>query len=96
MRYGINPQQAAARAVPVDPERVPLRLLQGRPSYINLLDALISWQLVREASDLSRRSPARWTRPSGPPGSRSSPGCPSCRTARCRSGTTSTTPAGMG
>ncbi|MGW2302474.1 phosphoribosylaminoimidazolecarboxamide formyltransferase [Streptomyces sp. NPDC001809] len=50
MRYGINPQQATARAVPVDPEQVPLRLLQGRPSYINLLDALNSWQLVREAA----------------------------------------------
>ncbi|MFJ9517201.1 phosphoribosylaminoimidazolecarboxamide formyltransferase [Kitasatospora sp. NPDC101801] len=49
MRYGINPQQATARAVPVDPDRVPLRLLQGQPSYINLLDALNSWQLVREA-----------------------------------------------
>ncbi|MFD5767249.1 phosphoribosylaminoimidazolecarboxamide formyltransferase [Streptomyces sp. NPDC127049] len=50
MRYGINPQQAAARAVPVDPERVPLRVLRGRPSSINLLDALNSWQLVREAA----------------------------------------------
>ncbi|MFG3049552.1 phosphoribosylaminoimidazolecarboxamide formyltransferase [Kitasatospora sp. NPDC048239] len=50
MRYGINPQQAAARAVPVNPDRLPLRVLQGSPSYINLLDALNSWQLVREAA----------------------------------------------
>ena len=50
MRYGINPQQSAARAVPVNPGSGPIRLLQGQPSYINLLDALNSWQLVNEAA----------------------------------------------
>ncbi|MFD4370877.1 phosphoribosylaminoimidazolecarboxamide formyltransferase [Streptomyces sp. NPDC058486] len=49
LRYGMNPQQTAARAVPVDPGRAPVRVLQGSPSYINLLDALNAWQLVREA-----------------------------------------------
>jgi len=50
LRYGLNPQQTAARALPLSPECPPLRVAQGEPSYINLLDALNSWQLVREAS----------------------------------------------
>ncbi|MFB7824658.1 phosphoribosylaminoimidazolecarboxamide formyltransferase [Streptomyces hydrogenans] len=49
LRYGLNPQQTTAYAVPADPERAPVRVLQGQPSYINLLDALNAWQLVREA-----------------------------------------------
>lgn len=46
LRYGMNPHQAArARLV----EDGPVRLLSGEPSYINMLDALNAWQLVREA-----------------------------------------------
>ncbi|HEY4453272.1 MAG TPA: 5-aminoimidazole-4-carboxamide ribonucleotide transformylase [Pseudonocardiaceae bacterium] len=44
LRYGINPGQAA-RAEAVD--RWPIRVVNGSPSYINLLDALNGWQLVR-------------------------------------------------
>jgi AICAR transformylase/IMP cyclohydrolase PurH len=47
LRYGLNPQQAA-NVVPVHADRWPLRILCGVPSYINLLDALNAWQLVRE------------------------------------------------
>lgn len=50
MRYGMNPQQAAAEAAPVHPGRPPLKVLAGTPSYINWLDALNAWQLVREAA----------------------------------------------
>jgi AICAR transformylase/IMP cyclohydrolase PurH len=50
LRYGINPQQQAARAAPVCPGQWPVRVLHGSPSYINMLDALNSWQLVRAAS----------------------------------------------
>ncbi|TPQ19628.1 phosphoribosylaminoimidazolecarboxamide formyltransferase [Streptomyces sporangiiformans] len=50
LRYGINPHQAAAPAAPVSPGGWPVRLVHGAPSYINLLDALNGWQLVREAS----------------------------------------------
>jgi phosphoribosylaminoimidazolecarboxamide formyltransferase/IMP cyclohydrolase len=46
LRYGINPQQEA-RVVGGDG---PLRVVSGTPSYINLLDAVHGWQLVREAS----------------------------------------------
>ncbi|MFJ5785201.1 phosphoribosylaminoimidazolecarboxamide formyltransferase [Streptomyces hydrogenans] len=49
LRHGLNPQQTTAYAVPANPERAPVRVLQGQPSYINLLDALNAWQLVREA-----------------------------------------------
>ena len=49
LRYGMNPQQQAASAAPVHADRWPVRVLQGDPSYINMLDALNGWQLVREA-----------------------------------------------
>lgn len=49
LRYGMNPQQVAASAVPVTPGEWPVRVLHGQPSLINLLDALNGWQLVREA-----------------------------------------------
>lgn len=54
LRYGLNPQQQPAGAVPVETGpgtgTGPLRVLNGAPSYINLLDALGGWQLVREAA----------------------------------------------
>lgn len=49
LRYGINPGQAA-NAVPVVAGEWPVRVLNGEPSFINVLDALNGWQLVREAS----------------------------------------------
>jgi len=54
LRYGINPQQHTASAAPVSPGRWPVRVLQGDPSYINMLDALNGWQLVQEASRARR------------------------------------------
>ena len=58
LRYGINPQQQAADATPVRPGRWPARVVQGSPSYINMLDALNSWQLVCEASRALNRPAA--------------------------------------
>jgi len=49
LRYGTNPHLRPARVEPVRPDAWPLRVLAGEPSYINLLDALNGWQLVREA-----------------------------------------------
>ncbi|WP_034262343.1 phosphoribosylaminoimidazolecarboxamide formyltransferase [Actinospica robiniae] len=49
LRYGMNPHQGAAEAAPVSQGRWPLRVLNGNPSLINMLDALNGWQLVREA-----------------------------------------------
>ncbi len=47
LRYGCNPHQAPARVFVREGE-LPLRVLSGAPGYINLLDALNAWQLVRE------------------------------------------------
>lgn len=47
LRYGLNPHLQPARAL-FDGETSPLRIRNGSPGYINLLDALSSWQLVRE------------------------------------------------
>lgn len=58
LRYGINPQQQAATTAPVQPGQWPVRVLQGNPSYINMLDALNSWQLVLEASQALHRPAA--------------------------------------
>lgn len=49
LKYGCNPHQAHAEALPLEGRPSPLELLSGRPSYINVLDALNAWQLVREA-----------------------------------------------
>jgi len=49
LRYGLNPHQKFARLVMGDPP--PLRVLNGAPGCINLLDALGAWQLVREMKE---------------------------------------------
>jgi phosphoribosylaminoimidazolecarboxamide formyltransferase/IMP cyclohydrolase len=49
LRYGCNPHQAPARVL-VREGALPFRVLNGSPGYINLLDALNAWQLVRELS----------------------------------------------
>jgi AICAR transformylase/IMP cyclohydrolase PurH len=48
LRYGSNPHQAPARVFMADGSPLPFEVLNGAPGYINLLDALNSWQLVRE------------------------------------------------
>jgi phosphoribosylaminoimidazolecarboxamide formyltransferase/IMP cyclohydrolase len=48
LRYGANPQQAPARVYMKSDADLPIKVLSGSPGYINLLDALNSWQLVRE------------------------------------------------
>jgi phosphoribosylaminoimidazolecarboxamide formyltransferase/IMP cyclohydrolase len=46
LRYGLNPHQEVAEAYVEG--RLPLRVVNGEPSYINLVDALQGWQLVKE------------------------------------------------
>lgn len=48
LKYGCNPNQKPARIFMKDGGELPVRVLNGRPGYINFLDALNSWQLVRE------------------------------------------------
>jgi len=47
LRYGCNPHQVPAKVYFKDGE-LPFRVLNGRPGYINMMDALNSWQLVKE------------------------------------------------
>lgn len=48
LKYGCNPNQKPARVYMDDGQELPITVLNGRPGYINLLDALNGWQLVRE------------------------------------------------
>lgn len=48
LKYGCNPNQKPARVFMKGGQDLPFTVLNGRPGYINLLDAFNSWQLVRE------------------------------------------------
>ena len=48
LKYGCNPNQKPARIYMHDGSDLPVEILNGRPGYINFLDAFNSWQLVRE------------------------------------------------
>lgn len=48
LKYGCNPNQAQAKVFMKDGSDLPITVLNGRPGYINLLDALNSYQLVKE------------------------------------------------
>lgn len=48
LKYGCNPHQKPARVYLSEEGDLPFEVLNGRPGYINLLDALNSWQLVKE------------------------------------------------
>ena len=48
LKYGCNPNQKPARIFMKGEQQLPITVLSGRPGYINLLDALNGWQLVRE------------------------------------------------
>ncbi len=48
LKYGCNPNQKPARIYMADGGELPVEILNGRPGYINFLDALNSWQLVKE------------------------------------------------
>ena len=47
LKYGCNPNQLPA-SISMDQGELPLEVLCGKPGYINFLDALNSWQLVKE------------------------------------------------
>ena len=48
LKYGCNPNQTPSRIFMNDGSDLPIRVLNGRPGYINFLDALNGWQLVTE------------------------------------------------
>ena len=47
LKYGCNPNQKPARIF-IEGGELPVKVLNGKPGYINFLDALNSWQLVTE------------------------------------------------
>lgn len=51
LKYGCNPNQKPARIFMEDGGELPVEVLCGRPGYINFLDALNSWQLVKEIKE---------------------------------------------
>ena len=48
LKYGCNPNQKPARIFMENGEELPIRILCGKPGYINFLDAFNAWQLVKE------------------------------------------------
>lgn len=48
LKYGCNPNQKPSRVYMADNSELPITVLNGKPGYINLLDAFNGWQLVRE------------------------------------------------
>ncbi len=51
LKYGNNPNQKPAKIFMADGSDLPLKVLNGRPGYINLLDGLNAWQLVKELTE---------------------------------------------
>lgn len=48
LKYGCNPNQKPSRIFMADGSELPIQVLNGRPGYINFLDAFNGWQLVSE------------------------------------------------
>lgn len=51
LKYGCNPNQSSARVYMKDGSELPFEVMNGRPGYINLLDAFNSYQLVKELKE---------------------------------------------
>lgn len=52
LKYGCNPNQKPAKIYMNDGSDLPVEILNGRPGYINFLDAFNSWQLVKELKEV--------------------------------------------
>ena len=51
LKYGCNPNQKPSKIYMADGRDLPIKVLMGRPGYINFLDAFNGWQLVRELKE---------------------------------------------
>lgn len=51
LKYGCNPNQKPSRIFMADGSELPIKVLNGKPGYINFLDAFNSWQLVKELKE---------------------------------------------
>ena len=48
LKYGCNPNQKPSKIYVADGSELPIKVLSGKPGYINFLDAFNGWQLVRD------------------------------------------------
>ena len=58
LKYGCNPNQKPASVYMEDGTELPFEVLNGKPGYINLLDALNGWQLVSEIKEATGKAAA--------------------------------------
>ncbi len=58
LKYGCNPNQNPAKIYMKNDENLPITVLNGRAGYINLLDALNGWQLVKELKEATGKAAA--------------------------------------
>ena len=58
LKYGCNPNQKPASVYMEDGSELPFEVLNGKPGYINLLDALNGWQLVSEIKEATGKAAA--------------------------------------
>ena len=68
LKYGCNPNQKPSRIFMADGSDLPVTVLNGRPGYINFLDALNSIQLVRELNEAIGMPAAASFKHVSPPG----------------------------
>ena len=66
LKYGLNPHQHPARLTL--PASSPLRVLNGTPGYVNIIDALGAWQLVREMKEATGAASATSFKHASPAG----------------------------
>jgi len=68
LKYGCNPNQKPSKIFVSDDRKLPIRVLCGKPGYINFMDAFNGWQLVRElkkATDLPAAASFKHVSPAG-------------------------------
>lgn len=80
LKYGCNPNQKPASISVNDGRDLPIEVLNGKPGYINFMDALNSWQLVKELKEATGLPAAASFKHVSPPARRW--GCPSVRPDR--------------
>ena len=51
LKYGCNPNQKPSKIYMADGSELPITVLNGKPGYINFLDAFNGWQLVKELKE---------------------------------------------
>ena len=67
LKYGCNPNQKPAKIYMQDGSDLPITILNGRPGYINFLDALNAWQLVKELKEATGMAAATSFKHVSPP-----------------------------